>query len=76
MTYEIEYFLDKCDDVDIELIIEQLISRGHLPTSVKQMLQASAGELHFEQALSKIHGKWNQLSAEEEDSIIKISKRF
>jgi hypothetical protein len=36
----------------------------------------SVSESQFEDALNKLHGKWNRLSQEEEDTIINISKRF
>lgn len=74
--YGIEYFLDKCDAVDIEQIIEHLMHRGYLPTSLKERGYSSAGELYFEEQLNKLHGKWNQLSKEEEEYIVKLSKRF
>ena len=76
MSYAVESFLSKCDDVDIEVIIEHLMDSGYLPKALKQRLNASAGEIYFEQALDKIHGKWNQLSEEEEDFIMKLSERF
>lgn len=36
----------------------------------------SVGEYGFEKSLLELHGKWNQLTTEEENTIIKIAKRF
>jgi hypothetical protein len=77
---DVDEFLYGCTKSEIQEVIDNLIERGSLPESVKNMtkssVQYSVAESEFEDALYKLHGKWNSLSKEEEQTIIKISKRF
>jgi predicted nucleic-acid-binding protein len=77
---DVDEFLYGCTKSEIQEVIDNLIERGNLPESVKNMskssVQYSVAESEFEDALHKLHGKWNSLSKEEEQTIIKISKRF
>lgn len=78
---DVEDFLYACGSRDIDELIDALIEEGHLPKSVKRINQsensgASAPECEYEEALDRLHGKWNMLSADEEQTIISISKRF
>lgn len=73
-------FLYECNERDIKEIIDTLIDDGHLPESVRgksnSSVQLSVAENEFEEALHKLHGKWNNLTSEEEKTIINISKKF
>jgi hypothetical protein len=78
---DVEDFLYACRSRDIDELIDALIEEGHLPKSVKRTKHtdttgASAPECEYEEALDRLHGKWNMLSADEEQTIISISKRF
>lgn len=77
---DVSEFLYECRSREIKEIIESLIDAGHLPESVRGISNSSpqvgAAECEFEDALYKLHGKWNVLSAEEEQTIINLSKRF
>lgn len=77
---DVSDFLYECNERDIKEIIDSLIDDGHLPESVRRKsnssVQLSAAETEFEDALYKLHGKWNNLTSEEEQTIINISKKF
>jgi hypothetical protein len=78
---EVDEFLWSCDSRDIQELIQALIEDGHLKNheedkNDKNDYAHSAPEAIFEEALSKLRGKWNMLSSEEEQMIIKISTRF
>lgn len=80
---DVSDFLYECGSREIKEIIDSLIDDGHLPESVRSVrmksnspAQTSAAESEFEDALHKLHGKWNNLTSEEEQTIINISKRF
>jgi len=71
-------FLSNCDSIDITNIIDTLITEGHIKPSQRDNYseKLSAPEQIFEDALDKIHGKWNLLSKEEEEMIMALAKRF
>jgi hypothetical protein len=74
---DVDDFLDACDSGDIEELIEALIERGEL--EMKDFVNSprmSASEKIFEEHLSSISGRWNQLTQEEEETILKIGARF
>lgn len=77
---DVDYFLSSCNSSEIKEIIQALVNDGYLPKSVLGIENGNnsngVAELEFEDALDKLHGKWNVLSREEEEAIIKISKRF
>lgn len=77
---DVSDFLYECRSKEIKEIIDILIDRGHLPESVRGIsnssVQLSVAESEFEDALYKLHGKWNNLTSEEEQTIINISKKF
>lgn len=76
MNYKIESFLNNCDPVDLQYLI-QWIKDSNLITEKDFLNQnMSAGEEYFEGSLDKIRGKWNMLSKEEEECIYQIAKRF
>jgi hypothetical protein len=76
----VEEFLDACGSNEIENLIQALIDNGHLSNSVTKISNAkefnSPSESIYEDALDKLHGKWNMLSQEEEQLILNIANRF
>jgi len=70
----VEEFFDEMDDEERREMFEFLIEDGTL--SAVSRTKISAAENEFETALTKLHGKWNLLSSEEEQIIFKIAKRF
>ena len=77
---DVDEFLYGCTKSEIQEVIDTLIQYGHLPSNVKKLNKSSTEysipESEFEDALYKLHGKWNTLTKEEEQMIINISKRF
>lgn len=76
---DVDDFLNACDSKEIKELIQALIDDGHLPNSVSittGLIGCGVAESEFEDALGKLHGKWSVLSKEEEEVIVKISKRF
>jgi hypothetical protein len=79
MQYEIdiEDFINDCSAIEIEEVIDILIDNGHLKESAKiDYTVYSATESMYEDALNKLHGKWNNLSKEEEEYIIALASKF
>lgn len=73
----VDDFLSECSSSDIDDIIKALVEDGYLPKHVSNAYnKVGPSEEFFEDALNKLHGKWNCLSKEEEELIINISKRF
>ena len=76
---DVDDFLNACSSSEIKEIISALIEDGHLPKSLEHtndLSNCGVAESEFEDALNKLHGKWVVLSKEEEEVIIKMSKRF
>jgi hypothetical protein len=74
---EVDDFLYECDSEDIKKLIEALIENGDL--EMKNFVdhsRMSANEQIFEEHLSSISGRWNQLTQEEEETILKIGAKF
>ena len=80
INIDVDDFLSACGSSEIKELIEALVEDGHLPKSTLNVVENSnsvgIAESEFEDALDKLHGKWNVLSKEEEEVIVKISKRF
>ena len=76
----VEQFLEACRSKEIDDLIQGLIDDGHLPDNVTKISNAkefnSPSESFYEDALDKLHGKWNMLSQEEEQLILNIANRF
>lgn len=68
-------YLDECDSTEINEIINYLV-KEKLITKQPPIGDVSVPEEMFEEALNKIHGKWNRLTAEEEQMIYRISNKF
>ena len=73
----IDDFLSTCDDSDINDIVDALVEDGYIkPSQIIHEPNMPASEQLFEEALDKLHGKWNQLSKSEEEIIMALAKRF
>lgn len=75
---DVDDFLNACNSSEIKELIKALAEDGHLPQSVLNTISSSGagvGESEFETALDNLRGKWNRLTTEEEEIIVKISKR-
>jgi len=67
-------YLRECSKDDIDDVIAYLVKKKHIPSQSDKDI--SIPEQLFEEALNKIHGKWNRLTAEEEQMIYRISNKF
>jgi hypothetical protein len=77
LEIDVDDFLYECDSEDIKKLIEALIENGDL--EMKDFIdrsRMSADEQIFEEYLSSISGRWNQLTQEEEETILKIGAKF
>lgn len=74
---DIDDFLNACSSKDIDELVDALIEDGHISEKAKLSYDCySAAEAYFEEALEKLKGKWNMLTQEEEEIILKIANRF
>lgn len=74
---DVDDFLSSCDSSDIEEIIDALVEDGHIkPSQIIHEPDMSAPEQLFEEALDKLHGKWNRLTKEEEQIIMLLANKF
>lgn len=77
MDIDVDDFLNACSSKEIDELVEALIEDGHISKKAKLSYELySAPETEFEEALEKLHGKWNTLTSEEEQAILAIAKRF
>lgn len=74
---DVDEFLSACDRSKIEEIIDSLVEDGHIkPSQIIYDSRMSAPEQLFEDALVKLHGKWNSLTKEEEQIIMLLANKF
>ena len=81
LDIDADEFLSACKDHDKEEIIDILIEEQYLKKDCRLNNQSkqynySIVEAQFEESLSKLSGKWNMLTSEEEQLIIKLASRF
>lgn len=81
LDIDADEFLSACRPRDKEEIIDILIEEQYLKKDCKLNNQSkqynySIVEAQFEEALEKLSGKWNMLTSEEEQLIIKLASRF
>jgi hypothetical protein len=70
-------YLSVCSTSDIKELIDALVKDGYIRKSdILSETKMSAGEQVYENKLDKLHGKWNRLSEEDEETIIKIADKF
>ena len=73
---DVDEFLDKCSLDEIEEVIDWLKEGSFTLDKNIDLTQMSGVEVTYEEALTKLHGKWNRLSKEEEDFILKLGSKF
>lgn len=75
---DIDDVLWSMNDREKQKLVDDLYEDGFTPKELEKKLDPPfhAAEFEFDKALSKLKGKWNMLTSEEEQIIIKISKRF
>lgn len=73
-----EEFLSACDTRETEELIDALIEGGYLKKNCRPSYDESysPSESFYQEALDKLNGKWNMLTKEEEELILKIANRF
>jgi hypothetical protein len=77
INIDVNEFLSACNSREIQELIDALIHDGHIEKPrEKSNENMSAGEQIFEHKLSKLHGMWNRLSKEDEETIVKIADKF
>ena len=72
-------YVNMCNSSEIQELIEELIANGWIKKDARTGISKpdlAPSEFEFEEAITKLHGKWNMLSAEEENLILKIASRF
>ena len=74
---DVDDILWDLDDRDKQYIVDELYEDGFTPKGMESDNPlVSIAESFFNESLDKLKGKWNMLSAEEEQTIINIAKRF
>ena len=81
LDIDADEFLSACKNRDIEEIIDILIEEEWIKKDARLQVPSkqynySIVEAQFEEALEKLSGKWNMLTSEEEQLIIKLASRF
>jgi hypothetical protein len=75
----VKNFVEKCSSEEIHELIHYLIDRGDLikdNVSINEYIVMSDEEQNYENALEKLHGKWNMVSKLDMSIIIELSKKF
>ena len=74
---DVDEFVSKCDDYEVDELIATLKDFGYLSLEIINLNRLRRGESEkiFEKKLHNLHGKWNLLSKKDEEKIIKISER-
>ena len=77
LDIDVDEFLSYCSSSEIEEIIDTLIKDGQINKNARIGIGPySTSEAEFQEALNKLHGKWNMITQIEEHAIIKTSSRF
>ena len=77
LDIDVDEYLSACSPREIKKLINKLVEEGHITKSdILSETKMSAGEHVYENKLDKLHGKWNRLSKEDEEMIIKIADKF
>ena len=72
---DVEDFVVSLSDREMEELISYLDKEGYLKTLIVSQ-RMHAAEEEYEEALNKLHGKWNRLPFDETDAIIKMAKNL
>lgn len=75
INLEVDEFLDECSDSEINEVIQYLIRVNSIPP-ISTHNRISVAEAEFENAVNKLHGEWNRLSKEDEETIKRIASKF
>jgi len=70
----VDEFYNELERIEKEELIGLLKEDNLL--SYDEIYLPSIPEIEFEEALNKLHHKWNRLSKEDEQTIINIAKKF
>lgn len=75
---DVDEYLSNCNTKETEELIDALIEDGYLKKDcrVDDYEVYSPSESFYQEALDKLNGKWNMLTKEEEEIILKIASRF
>lgn len=78
---DVEEFIDECSDYNKEWLIKLLIEDGYLKENCRVQqpdpsLPSNPSEYFYNEAIDKLSGRWNMLTREEEDTILKIANRL
>lgn len=78
---DVEEFIDSCSQYNKDWLIKLLIEDGLIKSDSRinessKQYNYSIAEADFEQALDKLKGKYNMLTSEEEQIVIKLASRF
>lgn len=75
---DVDEYLSNCNTKETEELIDALIEDGYLKKDcrVNDYEVYSPSESFYQEALEKLNSKWNMLTQEEEELIIKIANRF
>jgi hypothetical protein len=78
MDISVDEFINKCSSSETEELIDALIEDEYLIKNcrTKSNYDQSVPESMYVQAIDKLKEKWNSLTSEEEQSILKIASRF
>lgn len=72
----VDEFLSECDNYDIDEVIEWLRDSQLLKEKGIDINRVSATESFYEEAINKLHGNWNRLTKEQEDTILNIANKL
>ena len=72
----VDEFLTLCSSSDKDELIHALTVDGYIDNITNNHRRISIPEKMFEESLNTLHGNWNKLTMEEEETIINIAKRF
>lgn len=75
---DVDEYLSACNTEETEELIEALIEDGYLKKNCRPLSYQmySVPESFYQEALDKLKGRWNMLTKEEEELILKIANRF
>jgi hypothetical protein len=77
INVDVDEFLSACNRDDIDEIVDALVEDRYIkPSQIIHDSKMAAPEQLFEEALNKLHGKWNRISKTEEEIILAITNRF
>jgi len=74
VEFTVDEFYNELERIEKEELIG-LLKKDNL-LSYDEIYLPSIPEIEFEEALNKLHHKWNRLSKEDEQTIINIAKKF